>query len=93
MSLADLPRDLVSCETSLSEHNDAKTEIRGKHEKFAEAEKAGEKLVADKNYNKSEITKCLEKLEKMEDEVHVATENTRFRLRSASNIWPVFHRT
>ena len=69
MSSADLPRDLVSCETSLSEHNDAQTEIRGKHEKFAEAEKAGEKLVADDNYNKAEIKKCLDKLEKMEDEV------------------------
>ena len=69
MSSADLPRDLVSCETSLSEHNDAKTEIRGKHDKFAEAEKAGENLVAQDNYNQAEIKKCLEKLEKMEDEV------------------------
>ena len=69
MSSADLPRDLVSCETSLSEHNDAKTEIRGKHDKFAEAETAGDKLVQQNNYNKNEIQKCLEKLEKMEDEV------------------------
>ena len=71
MSSADLPRDLVSCETSLSEHNDAKTEIRGKHDKFADAEKVAEKLIKDKNYNAEEIRKCLDKLEKMEDEVRV----------------------
>ena len=55
----------------MSEHNDLKTEIRGKHDKFAEAEKDGEKLIAAKNYNVEEIKKCLEKLEKMEDEVSV----------------------
>ena len=69
MSSADLPRDLVSCETSLSEHNDAMTEIRGKHDKFIEAERVGDKLIAQRNYNADEIKKCLQKLEKMEDEV------------------------
>ena len=69
MSSADLPRDLVSCETSLSEHNDAQTEIRGKRDKFAEAEKVGDKLITDRNYNAEEIKKCLQKLENMEDEV------------------------